>query len=142
MSTAQKLIDFDDAIRSVPRFDGADYDHARDHQRLAGQIGRVFAFMRSGEWHTLGEIAAATGDPEASVSAQLRHLRKKRFGSHGVEKKYLGNGLYSYRLLVNPDGTDWSAPSLSAHEEQPALVGQAVPATAPGHSGQSTVAGF
>ena len=55
-----------------------------------------------GTFGTVAILAAvATGDPPESVSAQLRHLRKERFGSHTVEKKYLGDGLYVYRLIVN-----------------------------------------
>lgn len=60
--------------------------------------------MKDGEWRTLPAIANATQDPPASISAQLRHLRKKRFGSHAVQKNYLGNGLYEYRLVRNPQG--------------------------------------
>ena len=33
---------------------------------------------KGGDWRTLRSIADCTGDPEASVSAQLRHLRKDR----------------------------------------------------------------
>lgn len=58
------------------RFDGSDYRPALDDARLAGQILRIFELMKDGAWRTLGEIAAATGDPQASISAQLRHLRK------------------------------------------------------------------
>jgi hypothetical protein len=39
-----------------------------------------------------------TGAPPASVSAQLRHLRKPRFGGFTVEKRYLRDGLYTYRV--------------------------------------------
>lgn len=38
-------------------------------------------------WLTLREIAALTHYGEASISAQLRHLRKTRFGGHRVEKR-------------------------------------------------------
>ncbi len=38
-------------------------------------------------WLTLHEIAALTRYGEASISAQLRHLRKPRFGGHRVEKR-------------------------------------------------------
>jgi hypothetical protein len=38
-------------------------------------------------WLTLYEIAALTRYGEASISAQLRHLRKPRFGGHRVEKR-------------------------------------------------------
>jgi hypothetical protein len=55
--------------------------------------------MQDGEWRTLSEISQTTGDPQASISAQLRHLRKPRFGSFRVEREYRGNGLYVYRVL-------------------------------------------
>ena len=71
-----------------------------DHARLAGQMLRVFELMQDGQWRTLNEIATATGDPAASISAQLRHLRKARFGGHTVEREHQGNGLYLYRLIV------------------------------------------
>jgi hypothetical protein len=43
-----------------------------------------------GLWLTLGEIAEATQFAEASISAQLRHLRKPRHGGHRVEKRRRG----------------------------------------------------
>ena len=91
----QLAIDFD-----ALRFNGPDYDPARDNARLGEQIKRIFDLMRDGEWRTLAEIESATGDPPASISAQLRHLRKDRFGGHTIEKDYRGNGLYSYRLIA------------------------------------------
>jgi hypothetical protein len=86
-----------------PRFDGAAYDPALDHDRLSKQLGRVFDLIRDGRWRTLREMAAATGDPESSISAQLRHLRKPRFGSYVVEKRRRGlpdSGCFEYRLVV------------------------------------------
>jgi len=83
------------------RFSGSDYDDARDRDRLRGQILRVFDAMQSGLWFSLDALSKTTGDPPASVSAQLRHLRKERFGAHTVEKKHLGEGMYVYRLEVN-----------------------------------------
>ena len=83
------------------QFDGADYQPTRDDPRLNSQYKRIFHLMRDGEARTLAEIAEDTGDPEASVSAQLRHMRKERFGRHFVEREYLGNGLYSYALILN-----------------------------------------
>lgn len=82
-------------------FAGDDYRPGRDRARLAGQIRRVFDLMRDGQWRTLDAIAGATGDPHASISAQLRHLRKPKFGGHTVERRHVGNGLYEYRLAVN-----------------------------------------
>ena len=81
------------------RFNGADYIPSRDDARLSGQILRVWDCMKDESWRTLREIANITGDPEASISAQLRHLRKERFGGHEVEREYVSNGLYKYRLL-------------------------------------------
>jgi hypothetical protein len=38
-------------------------------------------------WMTLGELARKTEFPEASISAQLRHLRKLEHGGYHVEKR-------------------------------------------------------
>ena len=38
-------------------------------------------------WVTLAELAAKTKFPPASISAQLRHLRKARYGGWVVEKR-------------------------------------------------------
>jgi biotin operon repressor len=81
------------------RFNGADYDHQRDSERLTRQHERVLAAMKDYLPHTLGELATTTGDPEASISAQIRHLRKARFGGHTITKTHLGNGLYAYQLM-------------------------------------------
>lgn len=40
-----------------------------------------------GVWLTLPEIAGSTAFGEASISAQLRHLRKARHGRYHVEKR-------------------------------------------------------
>ena len=83
----------------MPHFDGPDYDPARDHARLTAQLDAVQELMRDRAWRTLGQIAAKCGAPEASVSARLRDLRKKRFGAHTVNRTYAGNGLYMYQLI-------------------------------------------
>ena len=83
------------------RFNGSDYDSQRDDARLTGQLLRIWEYMKDSKWRTLSEISQATGDPQASISAQLRHLRKPRFGAHIVEKEYLGNGLYQYKVIPN-----------------------------------------
>jgi hypothetical protein len=38
-------------------------------------------------WMTLGELAVVTRFPPASISAQLRHLRKAEYGGWGIEKR-------------------------------------------------------
>lgn len=89
------------------RFAGSDYVPEFDDERLRGQIRRIFDLMRDEKWRTLGEIEESTGDPQASISAQLRHLRKPRFGSHTIELRSRGDrgkGLFEYRLIVNREG--------------------------------------
>lgn len=72
-----------------------------DESRLTAQFGRIFSLMCDAGWRTLDEIAERTGDPTPSISAQLRHMRKARFGGHVVERRHIANGLYEYRLIVN-----------------------------------------
>jgi hypothetical protein len=93
-------------------FSGATYNHARDYGRLGAQMLRVFNVMRDGEWRTLADIATATGDPQASVSARLRDLRKERFGGATVERKYRGRGLFAYRLAALADGAQLRLPGI------------------------------
>ena len=84
-------------------FGGDTYDPARDRYRLKKQLGRVYEVMSDGEWRTLFEISALTGgDPQASVSARLRDLRKERFGGYDVDHRCKGGGTGEYRLLL-PD---------------------------------------
>jgi hypothetical protein len=85
----------------MPRFNGADYQPERDDVRLSGQIARIWNCMCDSRWRTLKDISNLTGDPEASISAQLRHLRKRRFGRHTIEREYIINGVYRYRLIPN-----------------------------------------
>lgn len=83
---------------SGPTFDGATFEPAADGARLAGQLERVLALMRDGEWRTLAEIAAAVGGSEAGVSARLRDLRKPRFGRFWVDRDRRSGGLFVYRV--------------------------------------------
>ena len=88
-------------MKQVPLdFDGDTYDHDRDHERLFAQLGRVRRVMLDARWHTLHEVSALTGDPPASVSARIRDLRKQKFGGHIVDRQYLHDGLWQYRLFV------------------------------------------
>jgi hypothetical protein len=86
--------------RQAELFDGATYAPPRDERRLFKQLQDVRAYMRDGLWHTLPDIAAGTGHPEASISARLRDLRKPRWGAHVVERQYLSRGLWRYRLDI------------------------------------------
>ncbi len=84
-------------------FIGADYEPMRDHGRLARQHEAIRWLMQDGQWRTLREISEVLKYPPASVSAQLRHLRRPPFGGYEVERRHLGKGLFAYRL--GPPGT-------------------------------------
>lgn len=86
-------------------YNGPEYIPERDHARLSGQTERIFNLMRDRLWRSLPEIARSTGDPEASISAQLRHLRKPRFGAHTIERRSRKGALFEYRLIVNDSQT-------------------------------------
>ncbi len=82
-------------------FNGPLFERVHDEPRLLKQHERIRNLMLDGAWRTLEEIATRTGDPPASVSAQLRHLRKPRFGAYRIERRARGErarGLYEYRL--------------------------------------------
>lgn len=96
------------------RFDGADYSPAEDDGRLSDQLARIKALMMDGGWRTLAAISDAVRAPPASVSAQLRHLRKDRFGGYTVERRKANErGLYEYRVLP-PGGDSARKPSKAA----------------------------
>jgi len=97
VKTMNDQLTFDD----LP-FDGSDYNPEEDQIRLTGQINRIFTLMFDQEWRTLSEIEAITGDPQASVSAQLRNLRKTQFGTNIVNKRRRGDrnqGLFEYQVV-------------------------------------------
>ncbi len=84
---------------------GPAYEARHDSARIRAQMKRIRALMLAVDWLSLQEISALTNDPPASVSAQLRHLRKARFGAYVVEKRRRGppgQGLWEYRV-INPN---------------------------------------
>jgi hypothetical protein len=98
----------------TPSTFGPDFDQQIDGKRLQTQLVVVAAFMlemrRQGRWVALHEIEEATGYSSASISAQLRHLRKKKFGGHNVEKRRRVHasgsvgGTWEYLVIPNPIG--------------------------------------
>ena len=85
-------------------FVGSDYDPELDYIRLKGQILRIWETMQYGDWYTLAELETRTHSPQASISAQLRHLRKEKFGYHTINKRRRGDktaGLFEYQLVIN-----------------------------------------
>lgn len=85
---------------------GPSYDEKLDGKRIATQMKNIFDLMKDGVWRSLNEISTKTNYSTASISAQLRHLRKKKFGGYEIQKQRSGNpenGLFVYRLLENTD---------------------------------------
>lgn len=88
-----------------PAYGGMTFDVLLDLSRLNAQSRRVAELMVDGQWRTLCEVADATGDPEASVSARLRDLRKPANGGHTVERQRRPGwgataGVHEYRLVL------------------------------------------
>lgn len=52
----------------------------------------MLASSNFGLWLTLRELARLTGYGEASISAQLRHLRKPQYGGFVVQKRCCNEG--------------------------------------------------
>lgn len=84
-------------------FDGKTYDPALDGDRLRRQLGRTWEALRDGEWRSLFELSVKTADPEASISARIRDLRKEKFGSYTVLRRRRDGrgGLWEYRLVMS-----------------------------------------
>jgi hypothetical protein len=84
---------------------GPSFDPKLDGERLHVQHVKIRNYMLQraelGEWTSLEDIEYATGYPQASISAQLRHLRKSQFGSYIVNKKRVGSyWLYMVNLPI------------------------------------------
>jgi hypothetical protein len=65
----------------------------------------MLAVSMRGEWLTLSEIAAQTEYGEASISAQLRHLRKPQFGGYRVEKRRRHSSAFTSDASVTHDAS-------------------------------------
>lgn len=90
----------------IGKFSGSDYKPSIDKTRLEKQYVVIRNLMADGRFRTLQEIETKTGYPQASISAQLRNLRKESFGGHTIEKQRRGdvsNGLFEYRLRYYND---------------------------------------
>ena len=90
-------------------FDGARFVQELDGKRLTGQIARVWAIVKDEKEHTVSGIREAifkrfkVWDPENSIQAQLRNLRKPEFGGKTelVESYRKRGGLFVYRVNLN-----------------------------------------
>lgn len=84
---------------------GPAYDENIDSDRIHSQMDTIKQYMLScgsDDYKTLPEIELATHYPQASISAQLRHLLKPQFGGYVVEKRRRniasGGGTWEYRV--------------------------------------------
>tara|TARA_R110000851_G_scaffold829_3_gene2807 strand:+ start:391 stop:708 length:318 start_codon:yes stop_codon:yes gene_type:complete len=83
----------------TPLFDGVHYDEGKDKERLTRQMEGVYDCISSGEWKTVAEISLSTGFQQPSISAQLRNLRKEKFGGLDVEGRYrAATRIFEYKL--------------------------------------------
>ena len=107
---SQQLPETPEDLARLPRmfrhFAGAGYRTEADHERLELQHERIFKLMVDGWWRTLDEIHEVTGDPQASISAQLRHLTKQAYGGHTKNRRERSPGLYEYQIICNPKRKD------------------------------------
>lgn len=102
MSGDQNQFDFEDPANR--RTFGPAFDPAKDGARVGKQHEAIRDFMLArGGWLTLAEIEDAVGYPQASISAQLRHLRKPQFGSWRVDKRRRASG-GTWEYAVRPPG--------------------------------------
>jgi hypothetical protein len=69
-----------------------------DKKRLGRQMQAVFDLMRDGQHRTLAQMAAALGEPPASVSARWRDL-KNQFG-FDTHKQHVGSGVWVYWMVL------------------------------------------
>lgn len=63
------------------------------------QVEQVKKLMSDGDWWTLAEISKVLKQPTQSISARIRDLRKKEFGSFFVVKRHLVNNIYEYKIV-------------------------------------------
>ena len=86
-----------------PDFDGPTIEPEHDQKRLGKQLRRVLQALIPGDRLTLAEIRERTQDPEASISARIRDLRKPKFGGHTVTAARRGDpgaGVWEYWMEV------------------------------------------
>lgn len=99
-------IDLEDWLSALPapQIGGATYVPVLDRERLGEQYLRVWDLMIDGEWRSLRQIADSTGDPEASISARLRDVRKD-WGEEAMQARRVPGidgrrGHWQYRIRL------------------------------------------
>jgi len=84
-------------------FDGdGDLEGAQKDPRLKKQLVRVYEVMSTEKWLPLSEISLLADAPEASASARMRDLRKKKFGGFTIDTRMLSDlNVHEYRFDVS-----------------------------------------
>jgi hypothetical protein len=78
---------------------GPAYDKKLDGKRIKKQLDCIRDYMLMfNSWWTLSELRDVLNYPESSISAQLRHLRKDRFGGYEVNKRRRSGGTWEYKV--------------------------------------------
>ena len=83
---------------------GPAYDKNIDEPALSSQRNRIKHWLLPNDhlWFTLAELSVQLGYPEASISAQLRHLRKPQFGGYLINKRRRKNQrAWEYNLRID-----------------------------------------
>ncbi|MCW4015091.1 MAG: hypothetical protein NWF06_01855, partial [Candidatus Bathyarchaeota archaeon] len=107
-------------------FDGSDFDQELDGARLTGQIGRVYDVMKDENERSVKQIQDeifrrfSVLDPENSIQAQLRNLRKPRgkFQGFNVKSYRKEGGLFVYVLIHD----FWSREEVPEVIKKPSLL--------------------
>lgn len=98
MNQAQMTLQQERIRQSRRKTFGPAYDPDLDGERLANQHEAIRDYMLARKWRTLAEIEERLHYPQASISAQLRHLRKPEFGSYILTKRRRSGGTWEYRI--------------------------------------------
>jgi len=101
---AADLVGIPEGVRASAATKPGEYDA----RRLRSQREIIRDVMVSAAdcetWLTLGELRALTRYGEASISAQLRHLRKAEYGGYEVVKRHRDGGRLGGRAGVDGRG--------------------------------------
>ena len=91
---------FQEKKKEEPHWDGHDIGES-DTLRLKTQMEMVkVIFEGCSRWLTVDDIHMLTDYPHNSISAQIRNLRKERFGKYPIVGRYRkGTKIYEYKLI-------------------------------------------
>lgn len=109
-------------------FDGADFVQELDGCRLSGQIARVYAVMKDERERSVKQIQDAiykrfgVVDPENSIQAQLRNLRKPRGGFRGFNVECLPKNERGFHTFVLHGAGFWDRDEVPVAIKEPPLL--------------------